>query len=82
MAKKIKCYICGAEFETIRPNKKYCSFTCKEAGRKLQRMKWDAAHPNYNATYMQNYRTLQKNEKATEKTTQEKGKFHPGKIKV
>ena len=56
MPKKVTCPICGAEFETARPNKKYCSFNCKEAGRKLQRMKWDAANPHYNTEYMQKYR--------------------------
>lgn len=60
MAKKVKCLICGAEFETSRPNKKYCSFSCKEAGRQLQRMKWKEANPHYNAEYMKKYRTAQK----------------------
>lgn len=60
MAQIITCPICGAEFETNRPHKKYCSFTCKEAGRQLQRMKWEAANPGYNRDYMQKYRTTQK----------------------
>lgn len=57
MSKIIKCAICGAEFETIRPNKKYCSFICKEAGNKLQRMKWNDKNPHYNTNYMRKYRT-------------------------
>ena len=61
MAKAITCPICGTEFETSRPNKKYCSYTCKEAGRKLKRMKWEAANPHYSAKYMKEYRAAQKN---------------------
>lgn len=60
MAKKVTCAICGAEFETARPNKKYCSFSCREAGRKLQRMKWDGKNPHYSRDYMKQYRTAQK----------------------
>jgi len=60
MAKVVTCPICGNTFETGRPNKKYCSFTCKEAGRQLRRMKWEAANPHYNAEYMKKYRTAQK----------------------
>lgn len=51
-----KCIICGRNFETNKPNKKYCSFTCKEAGRLLQRMKWEDANPQYNTEYMRKYR--------------------------
>lgn len=54
--KKVVCPICGAEFETARPNKKYCSFSCKEAGRQLRRMMWGAANPDYSKAYMQQYR--------------------------
>lgn len=60
MAKTVTCPICGAEFETNRPNKKYCSFTCKEAGRQLRRMKWEAKNPHYSTEYMKKYRTAQK----------------------
>ena len=60
MAKLVKCPICGAEFETSRPNKKYCSFTCREAGRKLQRMKWDGENPHYSTEYMKGYRAAKK----------------------
>lgn len=56
MAKAKICPICGAQFETGRPNKKYCSFTCREAGRQLRRMKWAANNPDYNRIYMQAYR--------------------------
>jgi endogenous inhibitor of DNA gyrase (YacG/DUF329 family) len=56
MAKTVTCPICGKQFETNRPNKKYCSFTCKEAGRQLRRMKWAADNPNYSAEYMRKYR--------------------------
>lgn len=60
MAKIVRCQICGKIFETSRPNKKYCSFSCKEAGRKLQRMKWAEENPHYNAEYMKKYRAAQK----------------------
>ena len=60
MAKTIKCPICGLEFTTSRPNKKYCSFTCKEAGHKLQRLKWEDKNPGYNRSYMQAYRKKDK----------------------
>lgn len=60
MAKSVKCPICGTEFETERPNKKYCSFVCKEAGRRLQRMKWEKNNAGYNAVYMRKYRAEHK----------------------
>ena len=56
MARLKKCEICGAEFETNRPNKKYCSFTCKEAGQQIRRMKWKADNIGYNTEYMRKYR--------------------------
>ena len=54
--KEKKCEICGKVFTTARPNKKYCSFSCKEAGSKLKRMKWKEANPHYSAEYMKEYR--------------------------
>lgn len=60
--KKIKCAICGAEFETNRPNKKFCSFSCKEAGAMLRRMKWNAENPKYSTEYMKKYRANKKSE--------------------
>lgn len=60
MGKVVKCVICGRQFETARPNKKYCSFSCREAGRKLQRLKWEDEHPNYITKYMQKYRHSKK----------------------
>lgn len=60
MAKVITCPICGAVFETNKPNKKYCSFTCRIAGGKLQRMKWEDKNPDYNKNYMRKYRTARK----------------------
>ena len=67
MAKVIKCPICGAEFTTNKPNKKYCSFSCKEAGLKLQRMKWNDANKGYSTEYMRIYRTAQKERNKAEK---------------
>ena len=60
MAKIVVCPICNTIFRTKKPNKKYCSFSCKEAGRQLGRMKWKEANPHYNAEYMKKYRTAQK----------------------
>lgn len=60
MAKVITCPICGGKFKTSRPNKKYCSFSCKEAGRQLRRMEWEKENPHYNKNYMREYRTAQK----------------------
>lgn len=64
MIKSVQCAICGRTFETRKPNKKYCSFSCKEAGRKLQRMKWEDNHPGYNTDYMREYRKTHKEEEA------------------
>lgn len=63
MAKIVKCAICGREFETARPNKKYCSFNCKEAGAKVRRMKWEDQNPRYSMEYMKKYRAAQKGAK-------------------
>lgn len=61
MAIKIKrCIICGATFDTNKPNKKYCSFTCKEAGAKLKRLTWEDKNPGYINAYMQKYRKEKK----------------------
>ena len=60
MSKMIKCAICGTAFETSRPNKKYCSFSCKEAGAKLRRMNWEDLNPDYNRDYMKKYRAKNK----------------------
>ena len=45
--KTVKCPICGREFTTNRPNKKFCGYSCKEAGEKLWRMKWNDNNPEY-----------------------------------
>lgn len=60
--KTVKCAICGREFETNRPNKKFCSFTCKEAGAKLRQMKWKDNNSNYSTEYMRKYRAAKKGE--------------------
>ena len=56
----VKCPICGKDFQTARPNKKYCSFACKEAALLLRRVKWKQTHPDYNKEYMRQYRTARK----------------------
>lgn len=54
--KVVKCAICGAEFETARPNKKYCSLSCKEAATKVNLTKWHENRKGYKAEYMREYR--------------------------
>ncbi|MBQ4467072.1 MAG: hypothetical protein II918_02520 [Firmicutes bacterium] len=56
MAREIECPICGRVFETTKPNKRYCSFICREAGRNLKRLQWEDSHPGYNAEYAKEYR--------------------------
>lgn len=63
MEKIIKCPICGIEFKTEKPRRKYCSFSCKEAGAKLQRMKWEDKNPDYVRKYMQEYRRKERTAK-------------------
>lgn len=56
----VKCPICGKEFETARPNKKYCSLICREAGKQLKRIYWENENPNYNAAYYQEHKQRDK----------------------
>ena len=58
--KTVICPICGTEYQTNKPNKKYCSFACKEAGERLQRTKWEARNAGYMAEYMKAYRRKEK----------------------
>ena len=60
MAKVVTCPICGKQFATDKPNKKYCSFSCKEAGVNLRRVKWKDRNPQYNTEYMKRYRKERK----------------------
>ena len=61
--KTVKCIICGKVFMTERPNKKYCSFSCKEAGRMVKRKAWEEENPTYNAAYQQHLRDKAKERK-------------------
>lgn len=58
----VKCPICGKEFETARPNKKYCSLICREAGKQLSRLYWNRENPTYNRDYYRKQK--QRNESA------------------
>lgn len=60
--KKVCCLICGAVFETNKPNKKYCSLLCREAGRQLSQMKRKQRDPEYMTRYMRKYREKKRNE--------------------
>lgn len=60
MAKLVICPICGKEFVTNKPNKKFCSFSCKEAGQTLRRLKWNDSNPKYMTEYMRKYRAERK----------------------
>lgn len=58
--KTVICSICGKSFETSKPNKKYCGFTCKEAAIKIRRFAWEKENPDYIKNYMRKYRKAQK----------------------
>lgn len=58
--KTVTCPICGKSFSTNRPNKKFCSFGCREAGKKLWQLEWEAKHRDYRAKYMKEYRAQKK----------------------
>jgi len=68
------CPICGKEFETARPNKKYCSLICREAGKQLRRLYWKEENPTYNADY---YREHKKGKSEMEKEKEEKVIYWP-----
>lgn len=51
MEKEVKCGICGKVFVTDKPNKKYCSFVCREAAVKLKRIRWNKKNPGYYKQY-------------------------------
>lgn len=38
---KLKCAICGQEFESSSGNSKYCSMDCRQAGRYRKRKEWE-----------------------------------------
>lgn len=52
---KKTCAICGKEFETARACKKYCSLSCKEAGRIKNRLNWTDKNPDYMRVKMREY---------------------------
>jgi hypothetical protein len=58
--KNKKCLICGKEFATSRPNKKYCCLICKEAAKKFKRLQWEEGKSDYMRQYMRQYRAKQK----------------------
>ena len=60
--KTVICPICGKVLQTDKPNKKYCSFACREAGQKSLRLKWEARNAHYMAEYMKEYRRREKEE--------------------
>lgn len=65
MTKTKKCPICGLEFDTSKPNKRYCSYSCKEAGQILRRMKWKDNNPDYSKEYMKKYRQKERQDSIT-----------------
>lgn len=79
--RKKACPVCGAEFETAKPNKKYCSISCREAGTMARRLQWETENKSYQADYMRKYRAEQnqkketkQDNKATQARTARKGK--------
>jgi hypothetical protein len=49
------CAICGRSFETARGCKKYCSLSCREAGRIKNRLHWLDDNPDYMRDKMRGY---------------------------
>ena len=64
--RQLICRICGSGFETDKPNQKYCSFVCKEAGRRIRHKDWKASNPGYNTEYAREYRKRTIQEQSTE----------------
>lgn len=60
MSKIVTCGICGRSFETNKPNKKYCSLSCREAAAKVRRLEWEDRNPGYNMKYQREYRQRNK----------------------
>lgn len=60
------CPICGAEFDTAKPNKRYCSISCREAGGLAKRIRWEANNASYHAEYMRRYRAEKKERTAAD----------------
>ena len=58
--KQVICPICKKTFTTEKPNKRFCSFSCKEAGARYRRMLWQDKNPDYMAAYMRDYRAKKK----------------------
>ncbi len=65
MERKRRCPVCGTEFMTKKPNKKYCSFSCRDVGSRVSRMKWNDNNPDYITKYMRDYRKKLKEQKET-----------------
>ena len=61
MEKIVKCKMCGKEFKTVKPNKKYCSFVCKEAAITKRRLAWKNDNPNYYRDYFRKKRAEAQN---------------------
>lgn len=38
---RLKCAICGSEFEVLRGNAKYCSEKCRKEGQRMRRQEWE-----------------------------------------
>ncbi len=60
MEKEVKCGICGKVFVTDKPNKKYCSFVCRESAIKLKRLSWKTNNPEYYKNYFRQIRAKDK----------------------
>lgn len=63
--KNRKCKICGADFETEQPNRKYCGLSCREAGRIYSQLKRKDKNPAYFTEYMRKYRRERKKDGGT-----------------
>ena len=67
------CAVCGKEFTTERPNKKYCGMFCQASGRKLKRIMWEDRHAHYMTEYMREYRNKGRFMSDDKKEYQKKG---------
>ncbi len=51
-----KCNVCGTDFYSNNARARYCSASCKTAGRQEKRKKWEQANPDYMKNYMRDRR--------------------------
>lgn len=68
---KKTCSICGKEFETISPRKKYCSVECKKVGAVQSTQRWRERHPERIQQYKQHKAAYMRRKRARKKAFDE-----------